>query len=57
MDNSVTMSKEMYDLLLKGRKGTADTPYVNGCGTPEKVAEYVDATFGLLGHVTEVLTD
>ena len=39
MDISVTMSKTMYDLLLNGRKGTADMPGIKACVTPEKVAE------------------
>ena len=56
MDIQVTMTKEMYRILLNGRKATEDHPGVNGCGTPEKVAEYVDETFGLLGHVVEVVT-
>lgn len=55
MDIQVTMTKEMYRILLNGRKATDDHPGVNGCGTPEKVTEYVDQTFGLLGHVTEVI--
>ena len=52
---SVTMTKTMYDKLLKGRKATADEPGFSGCGTYEKVVEYVDAAFGLLGTVTEVI--
>jgi len=56
MSISVTMTKEMYNALLKGRKGTSDGGgSFNGCGTPEKVVEYVNETFGLLGEVTEVV--
>lgn len=52
---SVTMSKEMYNLLLNGRKMTADTIGIKACGTPEKVVEYVNEAFGLLGQVMEVI--
>lgn len=55
MDIQVTMTKEMYKVLLNGRKATEDHPGVNGCGTPEKLVQYVDDTFGLMGHVTEVI--
>lgn len=55
MGISVTMSKEMYMCLLNGKKATADMPGVKGLGTPEKVIEYVDNSFGLLGTVEEVI--
>ena len=51
---SVTMSKDMYHLLLNGRKATTDQPGIKACGTHEKVVEYVNEAFGLLGQVTEV---
>lgn len=49
-----TMPKEMYRLLLNGRKGSADEPGIKACGTYENVVKYVDETFGLLGVVVEV---
>lgn len=55
MSISVTMSKEMYLSLLNGRKATADAPGIKACGTPEKVVEYVNEAFGLLGTVEEVV--
>ena len=55
MNITVTMSKAMYDLLLNGRKPTVDTIGIKACGTHKKVVEYVDATFGLLGKVEEVV--
>lgn len=57
MDVTVTMSREMYNLLLHGRKGTADLPGVKACVTPEKLVEYVNAEFGLLGNVAEVISE
>lgn len=55
MNISVTMKKEMYDRYLMGRKATADEIGWSGCGTYEKVVEYVNETFGLLGNVVEVI--
>lgn len=55
MSISVTMSKEMYMILLNGKKATSDAPGMKGCGTPEKVVEYINDTFGLLGNVEEVM--
>ena len=52
---TVTMTKTMYDVLLNGHKGNADVPSIKGCGTPEKVVEYVDNMFHLLGTVKEVI--
>ena len=54
-DVSVTMTKEMYRALLNGRKGSGDEPGFKGLGTYEKVVEYVDQTFGLMGRVVEVI--
>lgn len=50
----VTMTKEMYDALLNGRAKNGNEPSIRGCGTPEKVVEYVDKAWGLLGHVTGI---
>lgn len=51
---SVTIPKPYYDLLLDGRKKAGDEIGIKGCGTYEKLVEYVNDTFGLLGTVTEV---
>lgn len=52
---SVTMSPRMHENLLRGQKKSEDSPAIRGCETPEKLAEYVDRAWGLLGSVTEVL--
>lgn len=50
----VTMTKTMYDLLLKGRKNKGDDSFVKGCGTKENLIKYINDTFGLLGDVSDV---
>ena len=52
---SVTISPEMYSLLLNGRKANKDEPGIKACLTHENVVKYVDSAFGLLGKVVEVL--
>ena len=52
------MPKAMYDLLLRGRKSNGEeSSFIKGCGTHENLVAYVDATFGLLGDVVEVIAE
>lgn len=48
------MSKAMYDLYIHGRKKTENLPEVRGFGDEQKLIDYINATFGLLGTVTDI---
>ena len=50
----VTMTKDMYEILLNGKKKSSDEPGFRGCGTKEKVCAYVRQAWGLLGYVTDI---
>ena len=54
---SVTMSRAMYDLLLKGRKATKDEVGIKACKNYEGVVAYVDESYGLQGKVAEVIVE
>lgn len=49
-----TMSSVMYNLLIHGRKKTDSLPEIRGLGSKQKLIEYVNDTFGLLGEVTDI---
>lgn len=51
------MPKKMYDTLLRGQKGSDESSPIKGCGSHEELVAYVDATFGLLGDVIEVVAE
>ena len=53
----VSMTKDMYDILLNGKKKSSDDPGFRGCGTPDKVAAYVRQAWGLLGFVTDIVIE
>ena len=46
----VTMSKEMRDILLHGKKSGANEIGFRGCGTEIDLNIYVEKMFCLLGH-------
>jgi hypothetical protein len=48
------MSKAMYDLYIKGRKKTDNLPEIRGFGDKQKLIDYINETFGLLGTVTDI---
>lgn len=48
------MSKAMYNIYIHGRKKTDNLPEIRGLGDKEKLIEYINETFGLLGTVTDV---
>ena len=54
---AVTMSRDMYLLLLNGRKATAEIPGVRACKTHEGVIEYLNSYYGLRGIITEVIVE
>ena len=56
---TVTMPLGLYQALLNGRKRNTDQGIsaIRGLGSHEKVVEYVNATWGLLGKVVEVIPE
>lgn len=54
---TVTMTREMYELLLYGRKATKETPGVKACVTHDEVVRYVNQAYGLLGRVADVIAE
>ena len=52
-----SISKKMYDSLLNGRKDPDTQMSYRGLGTRQKVIEYVNKTFGLLGEVVELTVE
>jgi hypothetical protein len=48
------MPKAMYDLYIHGRKKTDNLPEIRGFGDKNKLIEYINETFGLLGVVTDI---
>ena len=48
-----TMSKKMYDNLIKGKK-YANGRAVKGCGDKRGVIAYINRTWGLLHKITDI---
>ena len=48
-----TMSKKMYDNLIKGKK-KANGRVIKGCGDKRGVIAYINRTWGLLYKITDI---
>lgn len=48
-----TMSKKMYDNLIKGKK-KANGRVIKGCGSKRGVIAYINRTWGLLHKITDI---
>ncbi len=48
-----TMSKKMYESLLKGRT-LGNGRVIKGCGSKQGVINYINKTWGLLHKITDI---
>lgn len=49
-----SMSKAMYNILLNGKNDPDTQTSYRGLGTKQKVIEYINKTFGLIGKIIDI---